>query len=259
MLPVEELTINPKFEAIYSGNKHTPRQLKMLRELIEQFGYEDIEHWRGMIVDGHTRYSIWEQFHKGNDDAPQPGTIELHFSSEEQVIEYIKNKQESRRNLTQQAEMYERAVAAEGDVEESVDGQPEGHVHNNGRPAPKTKRRKGVGKAAESQGVSRATLHRDEKFKEAVDSLVERGVATKKELLGGSVPATRVVAAAKESSKESAKQILEASKKTEESPAKLFAKPLRALMSLNEKYPWGKFRAIENEIRAWCEDVCKNQ
>jgi hypothetical protein len=257
---LEDLMIDPEFKAIFDADGHTPEQLQGLEEGLEEFGYggDRIEHWHGLIVDGYTRYGIWERKHKDNPDAPQPEIFEISAKDRKAVIRYMLSKQLNRRNVHHKRLTYYRGKLATQTLQPSTNGQPEGHVHDQTRP-PQRKRRKGNTEAAKKAGVDRVTLHRSEKFAEAVDSLDARGVAKRKEMLEGTMPMSTVVKAAQATTKSEAKQILGNAAPTPVNAklelGKRFGSPLKVLQKLNEEYPFAKYKHIEAAIREWYEQA----
>lgn len=259
-LTVEDLVVNPRFESLFGDDRHTPEQYAELENLVLSNGYAPLEHWHGMLIEGHTRYSIWEKHHKGKPDAPDVPLRELHFKDESEAEAYIIKQQLSRRNLSEKRRKYYRGLLSKTVETPSSNGKPEGFERDGKKGGKKYK--KGSSKLSKSLGINRSTLHRDEKFAEAVDSLVRRDVSTKADLLDGNVKTETVVKAAMSPSNSDAKRILEGNKPPAQptglsETGKRFAAPLRMLQKLNEEFPWSKFKAIEAEIRKWSDEACK--
>ena len=100
MLDIREITIDSEFESLIpalSGDEYTQLMVNIQRD-----GFIDpIVVWlnRGIIVDGHNRYHIWETSFK-DDPKREPSIIEKKFDSREDVVEWIIKHQLGRRNLT---------------------------------------------------------------------------------------------------------------------------------------------------------------
>lgn len=256
MLTVDDLVIDPELSEFFDRHKHTPLQIEELEKLICKYGYDEIKHWHGKVVEGHTRYCIWERLHKGKADAPEVPLKEMHFKNIEEAKEFIVANQLARRNVDEKSAKYYRGRMAKAMLPASNAGQPEGHVHNNGHPVPKTKRRKGASELAAKLGVHRSTLNQDEKFHEAVESLKRRGVVTGEELLNGDAKVTTIMKASQATTKSDAKKILDGKSAPRLSEtAKRFSAPLRMLQILNREFPWRKFPLIEAEIKHWSEEA----
>ena len=100
MLDIREITIDSEFESLIpalSGDEYTQLMVNIQRD-----GFLDpIVVWlnRGIIIDGHNRYHIWETSFK-DDPNREPSIIEKKFDSREDVVEWIIKHQLGRRNLT---------------------------------------------------------------------------------------------------------------------------------------------------------------
>lgn len=99
MLTPDELTIDPEFRSLLPAQSE--EELSGLRLLIEREGYRDkIVVWLGhsIIVDGMTRWEIWDQFHRQCEDR-QPEIVEKAFPDRAAVRKWIIQTQLGRRNL----------------------------------------------------------------------------------------------------------------------------------------------------------------
>lgn len=99
MLTPDELTIDPEFRSLLPAQ--SDEELSGLRLLIEREGYRDkIVVWLGhsIIVDGMTRWEIWDQFHRQCEDR-QPEIVERAFPDRAAVRKWIIQTQLGRRNL----------------------------------------------------------------------------------------------------------------------------------------------------------------
>lgn len=264
MLSMKDLAIDAEFEAIHADDRHEGWQLELLLADIKKRGWTaNVHHWQGLIIDGHTRYDLWEKHFNGT-DFPEPTIVELHFNDREEAKEYIRTHSSERRNLSDEKMAYFRGKYLLNEKEPVANGKPEGHTGNG--LSPKRRRPKGVKNStalAQKLGVSRMTAHRDEQYAKQADSLVDRGVAELDDVLKADKQTVR--RAAKATTNTEAKQILAEGRARKNTPvamteneiAKRFAAPLRQLEAMSKQFPSDRFKTIEDEIRAWCADAIR--
>lgn len=116
-----------------------------------------------IIIDGHNRYEIAQKH-----DLKYDITFK-HFDSREEVIDWMINNQLGRRNLTKETQSYLRGLQYKREKKKITN--PYGVK---GKDEPQNDEHLSTSqKLAEQHKVSKATIERDEKFAEAVDTIVE--------------------------------------------------------------------------------------
>jgi len=138
--------------------------------------------WDGVLIDGHNRYEIVQKH------GLPFNTIDMEFSSREDVIVWIISTQISRRNLTQKQLTYFRGLhyntekKIHGDSGRFVENSPRAHSELLGNTAIKL---------AEEYNVSHATIKRDAQVAEAITAIGRISPEAKRDILAERVSISR--------------------------------------------------------------------
>lgn len=156
------LKIDPEFKSLIpplSNEEYEQLEKNCISEGIR----ESVLVWDGIIIDGHNRYEIAQKH-----DLKYDITFK-HFDSREEVIDWMINNQLGRRNLTKETQSYLRGLQYKREKKKITN--PYGVK---GKDEPQNDEHLSTAqKLAEQHKVSKATIERDEKFAEAVDTIVE--------------------------------------------------------------------------------------
>lgn len=171
---MEPLTVDPEFADLC--RPLTPEERNLLETSIIEHGCLDpIITWAGhqdTILDGHNRYEICESNGVGFK------TKALKFDSREAAIEWVITNQLGKRNLTDEQKEYLRGKRY--NAEKKADGKRGPQKLDQNEPAST------ASKLAKEFGVSPATVKRDAKFADAVDTIAANvGKEHKAEILSG--------------------------------------------------------------------------
>ena len=217
MMNLSALKIDPEFQGKIPPL--TFEELNQLEANILRDGriINPIIVWRGLIVDGHNRYTIAKKH-------PEiPFTVhEKEFASRYEAIIWICKNQLGRRNLTPEqkkyliGKQYEAEKCANGGDRKSPaakSGSQIGNLIGN----PKTCKR-----IATENGVSKNTVIRAEEFAKGVDAAEEAVPGTRQKVLSGEVKPTaaEIASVARAPPEESPALVAEICKSKEQKPSK---------------------------------------
>jgi len=161
-----ELTIRPAFKKLC--RKLSKDERAQLTENIEQLGIQDpVKVWGDIVVDGHNRVEIAGEL---GVDFP---IAEMHFETDEEAKEWIIKNQLGRRNLDESEASYLRGKLY-NERKENHGGQRKNAQNPGKTSSAHSEHLKTAESVAEETGVSSATVRRDGKYAEAVDSLAPK-------------------------------------------------------------------------------------
>lgn len=159
---------------------------RLLEESILEHGCRDpLVLWKsdekdGVLIDGYNRYKICTEH-----SIPFK-TVEMEFSSREEVVIWIIQTQVSRRNLTPFQLSYFRGLHYKADKKNQSNNSPfasQGSKSQNGTLTPGST----ATRLSEQYNVSRNTILRDSKLAEALNRVGEASPEAKKKILSGEV------------------------------------------------------------------------
>lgn len=163
------IKIDPEFKALI--DPLTPEEYGQLEKNIIEIGCKDsLVVWSGksILVDGHNRFAICTKHNISYE------VEEVDFSSRDDVIDWMINNQLGRRNLTPDQASYLRGLQYRR--EKKKQGTNNQHVKaksEKGQNDPFHPEQTTAEKLAKQNGVSAATVKRDEKYSDAVDAVTE--------------------------------------------------------------------------------------
>lgn len=160
----DEIIIDKEFQdRLWSLSEDEYENLK--QSLIKDGCREPLIIWNNTIVDGHNRYKICKAFDI------EYRTIQKHFNSRKDVLEWIDTNQLSRRNLLDWQISIVRGRLSRNYKQEGFKG--------NRYTGSLVEDKMSITKISEQLGVNSKTLQRDEKFTDAYEDL-ERNVGKEK-------------------------------------------------------------------------------
>lgn len=186
MISIDDVTIDSEFESLLAPL--SADELNGLKESVVKEGFTDpIIVWlgRGILVDGHNRFSIWRDELDADEDRA-PDIREVSFSSRDEVREYILRRQLSRRNLTDamrvRLNLLLKPVLAAKAKEKCVDGGKTKGLQNSVNPSEPLNTQKEIAKAS---GVSHDTVYKVEKVLENAttqvrDAMLDGSISVRK-------------------------------------------------------------------------------
>ena len=229
MATASKVRIDSEFESLCPPL--TPEERSLLEMSLALHGCRDpLVVWRGLLVDGHNRYSFCTS------EGMEFDTVELDVASREEVIEWIITNQLGRRNLTEDQKSYLRGKRYSGE-KKSVGRQSKSESVSDLDTA---------SRLAAEYGVSDRTIRNDAAFATAVDTLAKNvGPEIKAEILSGASPLTKkqIIAAAELPPKQQAKAVSEQVIQGKASPP---PKRFCAADEMSDVLAWGR-----KQMRRW--------
>ena len=153
-----------------------------LEENVLQHGVRDpIVLWNSILIDGHNRYAICQKH-----DLPFH-TINMKFSSREEVLIWIIGNQITRRNLSQMQLSHFRGLHYRAD--KKIQGSNNQYIQKGENPQNEVfhREKSTSSRLAARYNVSRATIERDAKLSEAIDEIGLTSPEAKRKILSGEV------------------------------------------------------------------------
>lgn len=177
-----QVRIDPEFAQVLP--RPSDSEQEELRSSLQERGCLDpLRTWRGLLVDGHTRYALCQEL------GVRYRTEELDLPDREAVRMWIWRFQLARRNLTPRQLAFYRGQLAnmlKRDKQENLrsgSNSPRGQIEPSGRTADAV---------ARQVGVSASTIKRDQRFANDLDVIAESaGAQTRDAILSGALPLTR--------------------------------------------------------------------
>jgi len=242
----DRMMINPVYRDTLSPlteKESSQLEMNILQEggFLSPILYHLSEGGEEVIVDGHHRYAIWQE-HEGNVDVEAPSfkdVSELSGSTEEEVVEWIRNHQKGRRNNPTLSEQYEMG-------QEVLDAREMGGT---------------IKDYAEANDVTPSQAGHAAKLAETIDEGEDESPGFRDQILGD-----------EEATASGAIQAVKDLNATEPSPLMVFesvqgllGKLSRAVMKAKQAFPGvqdldvpGAISAIGEDIKRW-EDQCAKE